>query len=229
MLLALADEDYDRLAYLYVELAPYNDDIDVDRFARNLRDLIAPYFGLSLRHVNMGRLLLDSTAIAARHKLQLPSELVLFFKSMVTIEGMARTISPDFDFLAHSLEFASEMIESRYEPAKMAKDLAFVARDVNSLLQHLPRQMKQVIRKVNSPDYSLKIHFTEADDFKRSIEISSNLIFLGMVIGSLILSASVVAALDEGTGYFGLPVLSLVGYGTAGVFGLLAFYNYIRR
>jgi ubiquinone biosynthesis protein len=229
MLLALAEEDYDRLAYLYVDLAPYNDYVDVDRFARNLRDLIAPYIGLSLRHVNIGRLLLDSTAVAARHKLQLPSELVLFFKSVVTIEGMGRVISSDFDFLTHSLEFASELLESRYEPARVTKDFAYVARDVNSLLQTLPRQTKQVFRKINSPDYALKVHVTEAESFKRSIESSSNLIFLGLVIGSLILSASIVAALDQGTGYFGLPVLSLIGYGVAGVFGLLAFYNYIRR
>lgn len=229
MLLALADEDYDRLAYQYVDLAPYTDYVDVDRFARNLRDLIAPYFGLSLRHVNIGKLLLDSTAIAAQHKLQVPSELVLFFKSMVTIEGMGRIISKDFDFLSHSLEFAQEMVQSRYEPTRLAKDMAFVARDVNSLVQTLPRQIKQVFRKVNSPEYALKINFTELDSLRKSLETSSNLIFLGIVIASLILSASIVAAFDQGNGYFGLPVISLIGYSVAGALGLLAFYNYIKR
>lgn len=229
MLLALADEDYDRLAYQYVDLAPYTDYVDVDRFARNLRDLIAPYFGLSLRHVNIGKLLLDSTAIAAQHKLQVPSELVLFFKSMVTIEGMGRIIAKDFDFLSHSLEFAQEMVQSRYEPTRLAKDMAFVARDVNSLVQTLPRQIKQVFRKINSPEYALKINFTELDSLRKSLETSSNLIFLGIVIASLILSASIVAAFDQGHGYFGLPVISLIGYSVAGALGLLAFYNYIKR
>lgn len=229
MLLALADEDYDRLAYLYVDLAPYTDFVDVDRFARNLRDLIAPYFGLSLRHVNVGKVLLDSTGIAASHKLQVPSELVLFFKSIVTIEGMGRFVSKDFDFLSHSLEFAAELVQSRYEPGKVAKDFTYVARDLNSLLQTLPRQVKQFLRKVNSPDFSLKVHFNEAEEFKKSLETSSNLIFLGLVIGSLILSASIIAALDQSAGYLGLPFLSLIGYGLAGFFGLLAFYNYIKR
>lgn len=229
MLLALADEDYDRLAYLYVDLAPYTDYVDVDRFARNLRDLISPYFGLSMKHVNIGKLLLDSTAVAARHKLQVPSELVLFFKSMVTIEGMGRIISKDFDFLSHSLEFAQELVQSRYEPSRMAKDMSYVARDVNSLLQTLPRQVKQLFRKVNSPEYALKVNLTDAESMRKSLETSSNLIFLGMIIGSLILSASIVAAFDQGSGYFGLPAVSLIGYGLAFGFGMLAFYNYIKR
>src|SRR6266404_5713292 len=88
MFLALTDEDYDRLAYLYVDLAPFTERIDVDQFAREIRDLIAPYFGLTMKNMNVGRLMLDSTAVAARHGLRLPTELVMFFKSMVSIEGM---------------------------------------------------------------------------------------------------------------------------------------------
>ena len=41
MFVAIASEDYDRLAYEYVDLAPYTELVDVDLFARDLRDLIA--------------------------------------------------------------------------------------------------------------------------------------------------------------------------------------------
>ncbi|MEK6554710.1 MAG: AarF/ABC1/UbiB kinase family protein, partial [Bdellovibrionota bacterium] len=116
MLIALATEDYDRLAYEYVDLAPYSDHVDVDLFARDLRDLISPYYGLTLKNVNVGKLLMDSSGIAAQYRLQLPAELIMFFKSIVTIEGMGRVIMSDFNFLAYSLEFASELMQSRAEP-----------------------------------------------------------------------------------------------------------------
>src|SRR5690606_9641856 len=97
MFIALYTEDYDRLACEYVEVAPYSDQVDVDRFAKDLQDILAPYFGLTMKYVNLGRLLMDSTAVAARYQLVLPSELILFFKSIATVEGMGRMIMPDFN------------------------------------------------------------------------------------------------------------------------------------
>jgi len=198
MLLALAAEDYDRLAYEYVDLAPYSERVDVDKFARELRDLIAPYYGLTLKNVNVGRLLLESTAIAARHQLMLPTELVMFFKSIVTIEGMGRVIVKDFDFLSYSLEFASELVQSRYQPKKVARDLILVARDMNSLVSVLPRQIKQFVRRLNSPDFAIKMQVDQLKELRRAMESSANLLFLGLVIGSLLLSASLLIIADRG-------------------------------
>ena len=45
MLVAMATEDYEMLTYEYLDLAPYNSHINVEQFTRELRDLLAPYFG----------------------------------------------------------------------------------------------------------------------------------------------------------------------------------------
>lgn len=230
MLLALSNEDYDRLAYLYVDLAPYTETVDVDRFARELRDLIAPYHGLTSRHVNLGKLLMDSTGVAYSQGLALPSELIMFFKSIVTIEGMGRLISSDFDFLTAALEFADELLQERYQPKKLVTEATYAFSDLTSLIRFLPRQIKQFARKVNSPDYSMSVSIDQIDRHRKSMEKASDIIFLGLVIGALLLSSSVVilAKADMPT-FLGLPVISALGYGIAGFLGLVTFYNYIRR
>ncbi len=55
MLLALSKEDYERMAYEYVDLAPFTDRVHVDLFAKDLRELIAPYFGLTLEKCELGK------------------------------------------------------------------------------------------------------------------------------------------------------------------------------
>lgn len=224
MMLALAYEDYDRLAFQYVDMAPYSEKTDVDRFARQLRDLIAPYFGLTLQNVNVGRLLMDSTGIAASHRLVLPSELVMFFKSLVTVEGMARLISSEFDLLSASLEFADELIFHRYKPEKVLKDLTQTGRDFTALFRYLPRQIRQFARKVNSPDYSMKISIDEIERHSEAISSGASMIFLGLVIAALIISSSMimVAKLDLPT-ILGLPAISVIGYAVAVGLTLLAW------
>ncbi len=196
--LALASEDYERLAYEYIDLAPYSGYVDADHFARDLRDLIAPYYGLSMKYLNIGRLMMDATGVAASYKIILPSELVMFFKSIMSIEGMGRIIVKDFDFLAYSLEFASELIQNRYEPQRIAKNMSLVLRDTNSLVATFPRQLKQLLRRLNSPNFSVNFASSDLRDLNRTLERGSNLLFWGLIAAGLIIGASILISQVHG-------------------------------
>lgn len=213
MFISLAMEDYERLAYEYVDLAPYSGFVDTEMFARDLRDVFAPFYGLTLEHVNIGKLMMDSSAVAASHHLTLPSELVMFFKSIVTIEGMGRQISNDFDFLSHSMEFATELVQKKYDPKKYAKDLFVAGKDYNSLVLSFPRQIKQLLKKINDPKYSLQIKLHEIESIKLGLESSSKKQFAGLVAASLILSSTLLVVFEKGPFVMDFPLLSLIGYG----------------
>lgn len=229
MLMALAVEDYDRVAFEYVDLAPYTEGLDVDRFAKDLRDLVAPYYGLTLKNVNVGKLLMDSASMAAKHRIVVPSELMLYFKSMIAVEGLGRQLLPDFDFLNQSLEFAGEVVKDRYNAKRLAKDLANITRDSASLIYDLPRQLRQLVRKVNSPDFIAKLHVEHVDELRRAVAKSSNLLFLGIIIGALLIAGSL--SLNFATRYYVLdmPYISAILFALAILYGLVAFYNYLKK
>jgi ubiquinone biosynthesis protein len=229
MLLALSREDYERLAYEYVDLAPFSDKVNVDLFAKDLRELIAPYYGLTLKNVNLGKILMRSSGIAARHHLQVPTELMLFFKSIVSIEGIGRKIQKDFDFLQHALAFAGEIVKHQFEPTKMMNEMSQVMRESRSLIHAMPRQLHFLLRKINSPNHSFKMQIPEIQELKRSVEVSFNLLFLGVIIGALILSASFIFVHPTESHVMGMPTMSFIGYLTAVILGLAAFVNYIRK
>jgi ubiquinone biosynthesis protein len=229
MFLSLANEDYEQLAYEYTEVAPFNELVDANQFARDLREMIAPHYGLSFKDIDVGKLLMSSANVAARYKLRLPSELMLLFKALVSIEGMGRLIVDDFDVLSYSMEFATEIVRAKYDPARIAKDLVRLTRESTSLVSTLPRQLKILLKRLGSPDYAWKIEIDEMEDLRRSLESSSNIIFLGIIISSLVLSASALMFLP-GTGtVLGIPALSFGFYALAILLGLVSFYNYIRK
>ncbi|MGE0631023.1 MAG: ABC1 kinase family protein [Pseudobdellovibrionaceae bacterium] len=229
MMVALATEDYERLAHEYVDISPYSDRVEVDLFAKQLRDLIAPFFGLTMKNVNMGRVLMSSASIAARQGLIVPTELMLFFKSMITIEGLGRRIQDDFDFLTYSLEFAQELVKTQHDPTRFLTDVTEMGRDTRSLVQSLPRQLKYLLRKWNSPEYAAKIRILELQDLKRAVETSSNILFLGLVIGSLLLGGSYLHVNQTGPYLWNIPVMSTVFLLSALFLSMLAFYNYFKK
>ena len=230
MLLALASEDYERLAYEYIDMAPYTNELDEDLFARELRDLMAPYHGLSSEHIDSGKVLLDSTSIASKYQLSLPPELILFFKSIMAVEGMGKLVLRDFDFLADTLDFVEQIVKSRYSPKKMAREALFFGRETQSLVAMMPRQLKRLVRRLNSRDFTVSLEVRRLQDVRRAIEVSSNILFLGLIIGSLILSASVIMVFDAGPRFWGaIPLFSAIGYGIAIFLSMIAVANYIRK
>lgn len=229
MLLALSKEDYERLAYEYIDLAPFSERVNVDLFAKDLRDLVAPYFGLTLKNVNMGALLLKSSSIAARHGLKVPTELMLYFKSLVAIEGLGKKILKDFDFLQYALDVAGEIIKTQYDPNRMMQDLGQLARESKSLINGLPRQINFLLRKINSPEHSFKLKVPEVHDLKRSVEQSFNLLFLGIIMASLILSASFISVHESASQVAGMPTAAFICYWLAGLLGIIAFFNYLKK
>ncbi|MBX9765662.1 MAG: AarF/ABC1/UbiB kinase family protein, partial [Bdellovibrionales bacterium] len=181
------------------------------------------------RQVNLGKLLMKSTRVAAKNGLTVPSELMLFFKSIVTVEGMGRLVVEDFDVLAYALEFAQDIVKVKYDPEKVTKDLYALARDSTSLLLTLPRQIKQLVRKMNNPKTAWKISISELDDLRESLESSSNLIFLGFVFSSLVLASAMTLQGTDVNVFAGLPVPTVVFGGLAFITGVIAFFNYIKK
>lgn len=229
MLLALSREDYERLAYEYVDLAPFTDKVNVDLFAKDLRELIAPYYGLTLKNINLGRILMSSASIAAKHHLSVPTELMMYFKSIISVEALGRKIIPDFDFLQYTIDIANELVKTQFDPSKMMGDVSQVFRESRNLINALPRQANFFLRKLNSPAHAFRLNVPQVDEFKKSFELSFNLLFLGMIMGSLILSASYIFVQPTESHINGMPTMSFIQYLIAATLGIVAFFNYIKK
>lgn len=229
MLVAQAQEDYERVAYEYVDLAPYSKTLDVDRFAKDLRDLVSPYYGLTMKDINVGKLLMDSASVAAKHKLKVPSELMLYFKSMIGIESLGREMVQDFDFLNYSLKFAGEIAKVRYEPKKLAKEAVDFIRDSKTLLQDMPRQLRVLLRKLGSPDFVAQFRLERLDEVPKAITNAGDLNFMGLLIGSLVIAGALSLDFKTSVTILGLPLISTILFSLAAFYGLIAFYKYIRK
>ncbi|MFN3455499.1 MAG: ABC1 kinase family protein [Pseudobdellovibrio sp.] len=233
MLLALSKEDYQRLAYEYVDLAPFSEDVNIDLFARDLQDIIAPYYGLTMKNINVGNILMSSSSVAADHGLVVPTELMLFFKSIISIEGLGQKISKDFDFLTFTLTQVGEIAQHVFQPVKMMNEAGLIFRESKSFITALPKQLNLILRKMTSPDYHTRIEIDGFHDLKQTVSHSFHLMFLGIIIASLILASSFIYATSHNAmdiwRVAGLPGFSLIGYILAWLLSVVAFFNYLKK
>jgi ubiquinone biosynthesis protein len=197
MLQALANEDYESLALEYIHLSPFDERIIPERFANGLAQVISPYYGLNLKNVNVGELLLKTAQLAARERLQIPRELLVFFKSLVGIESVIRKLEPEFDFLTASLEFAKNEDTQDHAFTEWRKDIGFLLKDSEHLVKDFPKQIHFLLKKWNSPQFEFKLGGRALEGLRYQIYSVSLAIFWGLISLGLILSISLFVIFDR--------------------------------
>jgi predicted unusual protein kinase regulating ubiquinone biosynthesis (AarF/ABC1/UbiB family) len=96
-LLAFAARDFPRLASLMAKMMEADAGVpveDVDALARDLEATLGPLFGLSLAELRAGELVPQIIAVASRHGLRLPRELILVTKQMLYFDRYAKILAP---------------------------------------------------------------------------------------------------------------------------------------
>jgi ubiquinone biosynthesis protein len=210
MVMSLLTEDYENLCYEYAELGGAGASIDFDGFQREVRNTLSPYMGLSLSELNLGRVLIEATKIATRYEVKVPGDWMIVFKAILTIEGMGRTLDPNFDLLAMGEGLVKDLVKKQYSMQRFSKDALFIAKDVLSLLQVLPRQIRWMLRKFNSNDFAFEIKSPDLQDLRVQMDRNARRMSYGIVAAGLFISASIALQKDNSDTIAGYPVFFVV-------------------
>jgi len=89
--------DYRRVAEVHAEAGYVPGRFTIDEFAQALRAIGEPIFGKTADGISMSRLLLQLFDVTHLFGMHLRPELVMLQKTMVQVEGVARTLDPQHD------------------------------------------------------------------------------------------------------------------------------------
>jgi len=132
--------DYRRIAEVHFE-AGYvpGDKHTVDDFAQALRAIGEPIHGQRASEISMARLLSLLFEVTEIFDMQTRPELLLVQKTMVVVEGVARTLDPDFDMWVAAEPVVKEWIERYLGPSGQLEMAAEGAGAIGRLASELPR------------------------------------------------------------------------------------------
>lgn len=209
MFTAILDEDFDTLASEYMGLCHPVGQTDFNRLQKDLMDSISPYIGMALGEVNIGQVLLRSTAIATRHSLVVPRELLLLFRAILTIEALGKKLDPTFDLLPVGIKLARQTMSYRYGKDRVMHDLVRVGRDMQGFVETLPRLMKRFVRRWEANQFAVEVRNKDVERLSHSVRILSFCLLLATFsIGWFGLGTALLIS-HEGLEIRGVPVLAL--------------------
>jgi len=131
-------KDYRRIAEVHFEAGYVPGDRDIDEFARALRAAGEPIFGMDASRISMGRLLTYLFEVTERFGMQTRTELILLQRTMVVVEGVARSLNPSINIWTVAKPVVEGYISSHVGPRAAARDLMKTAKVLSRFGPKLP-------------------------------------------------------------------------------------------
>jgi ubiquinone biosynthesis protein len=138
------ERDYKRVSEVHFEAGYVPANHSMDDFAQALRSVGEPIFGKDATEVSMARVLLQLFDITRQFGMHLRPELILLQKTMVQVEGVARSIDPGHNIWEAAKPVVDRWSRREFGPEGIRKLALATAREALARLRHLPETLEKL-------------------------------------------------------------------------------------
>jgi ubiquinone biosynthesis protein len=138
------ERDYKRVSEVHFQAGYVPANHSTDDFAQALRSVGEPIFGKDATEVSMARVLLQLFDITRQFGMHLRPELILLQKTMVQVEGVARSIDPGHNIWSAAKPVVDRWTRREFGPEGIRKLALATAREALVRLRRLPETLDKL-------------------------------------------------------------------------------------
>ncbi len=210
LLLAIGEGDADRATALAVQVGQARDDLDEPGLRRTVQELVSGYQDLSLKELQIGRVVLEISSAAGQYGIRLPSELTLLGKTLLNLDQVGRTLAPAVDVNAALRREGPELMQQRMRQSISTATVFAAALEAKEFVEQLPGRVNRLLDAVARNDVKLKIEVIDEGAVIHGLQKVANRITLGLLLASLIVGAAMLMRVDTPFRLFGYPGFAMV-------------------
>jgi len=188
----LVKKDSEGVCESFISLGVLKRDVNLDNFKEDMSSKMGRYYDVPLSDINLGDLLNDSINLALDYKIDIPVDLVLLAKAIVTIESVGSNLDPNFNLIEISQPYIDRVIRERTNPVNITKNFLKDMWAFRSAFKKLPRQTSEILERLRGGDLTVRFKHEDLTDIQHEIARSSNQIANGVLISALIIGGSLV-------------------------------------
>ena len=220
LLIAVSTKNMNGVLKALEMIGVFVEEESVRDFRHDISDFVERFYDIPLKQIEISTILPQAVELMTRHKLKIPPQFHIMIKAIVTMDGVARQLDPDFNTIAHTRPFVERLVHERHDPKRIFKDVAIYSSELLDILKVIPKDTYEIIKKIKKGTLKIEFEHQGLSKFIAEMDKSSNRISFSLVISALIIGSSLIIMANKGPHVYGFPVLGILGFVFAGLLGL---------
>ncbi|HUS39175.1 MAG TPA: AarF/UbiB family protein, partial [Pirellulales bacterium] len=183
LLMSIIRQDDVSLTAVIMRVGEVPLDLDENALRGELADFVSHYGNQPMATFRLASALNEMMEIIRRFQIMLPAQIALLLKTLVMLEGTARTLNPEFSLIEVMAPFQRKLLRRRLSPARRLKKIRRTMFDLEQLISVMPRRVSEILNQVKSGKFDVHLDH-------RGLEPSVNRLVLGMLASALFLGSS---------------------------------------
>lgn len=225
LILAIVSLDAQRCAQLTMQLAPSDEPVNLIRLENDFDRLLRQYYSLNLSELNFSHLFYTVLQVARKNRIRVPGNLGLAAKAIANLEGVARTLDPDFNFPDQIRPLMADLFRQQLVGETPVPAFLRALLDLKSLSLQSPRQLELLLDRVTSETLQWNLTLRDLDTLRRTVDDSANRLSFSIVVGSLIMGAAILSSQAQSSQVYWL---SDVLFAAASLLGLWLIVSILK-
>ncbi len=201
------------------------DGFDEQKLRRDLADLVGRKHDANLQQQQVGTVMLDIRQIALDACLRLPPELSLIGKTLLNLDEVGWTLSPDFNPAAAIRKNAASLMEKRFWKSLSPGNMATRALEMREFVQHLTRRVNHILDAVANNDLKINVDAIDETYLMAGFQKVANRITMGLILASLIIGAALLMRVETSWRLFGYPAMAIIFFLLAAAGGCVLMFH----
>ncbi len=150
LMVAAVRADHAALADALLAMGKPRGKVDMPAFRAEVAQLSEKYLSKSLAEVEMAALIRDLVQGAIKYEIEMPTEMLMVGKSLMTVEGIGKEIYPELDVWTEMRPYFLKILWRRYHPEKIGRELLRGVGELSTAARNLPAQVHHILEDLRA-------------------------------------------------------------------------------
>src|SRR3954447_5817717 len=143
LLLAVAEGRGEEAAQTAVKIGQPKPEFDETEFTRRVSEIVAVQKSATVEQMQVGRLVLEVTTVAAETNIRVPQEMTMLGKTLLNLDQVGRALEPQFDPNASIRRHAAQILQQRVLKSLSPGNLFSGVLELKDVVQRLPARLNR--------------------------------------------------------------------------------------
>lgn len=226
---ALVKGDISLFVEIFKEMGGIDPNVDTKSLKIDVDFFRSKYYGRVFKNIDASVIIEELIGILRKNQVKVPYNITLLIRGMVAVEGFGLIIYPDFNLVELIEPYTKNAIKESFYPQNMARILYSNLSSWSRIFRKAPTKISHILDNAENGYLGIKFESAESNKLISGINVASNRLSFSLIVSAIIIASSMITHTNMKPLLWGVPLLGVLGFLLASIFGMWLVFNMLRR